>query len=76
MVFLTGHADGMEDGDEIAIPPEILQDLESQLYAEARAASASRLFVGELCLGRISILLDLHISEAGRLAPIALDTHA
>lgn len=54
---------------------EVLQLLEDELFAEALAASASRLTVRQLTLGKISILLDLHISESSRFAPFAIDTH-
>ena len=49
--------------------------LEDELFVEAVAASASRLQVEELSIGKASILLDLHISEGSKLTPFALDTH-
>ena len=49
--------------------------LEDELLTEAVAASASRLQLEELSIGKASILLDLHISEGSKLTPFALDTH-
>lgn len=65
-----------EDTQALMIPLDALQASELELYEEALKASANRLYVGRLTLGRISLLLDLHISEGSRFTPLALDTHA
>ena len=52
-----------------------LAALRAELQAEAVAASASRLLVEQLSLGRVSLLLDLHVSQGSQHIPFAIDTH-
>ena len=49
--------------------------LEVELLAEATAASASRMLVEVLSLGRVNLLLDLHASQANHHIPVSIDTH-
>ncbi|KAK9829132.1 hypothetical protein WJX72_004063 [[Myrmecia] bisecta] len=49
--------------------------LDSELFSEATAASASRLLVENLHIGRIHVLFDIHVSDGSAHIPIALDTH-
>ena len=63
---------GREDPVSSSLPG--LAALQTELYAEAVAASASRLVVQMLSIGRLSALLDLHVSEGSRHLPFAIDT--
>ena len=49
--------------------------LKLELTAEAKAASASRLLIEQLQIGRVSLLLDIHASQGSRRIPMAIDTH-
>lgn len=64
----------VQDADEHPLLPGFAA-LQAELYAEALAASASRLLVGTLSIGRVCILIDIHISEGSRHVPFAIDTH-
>jgi hypothetical protein len=54
---------------------QVLTAVELELLAEATAASASRLLIEVLSLGRVSLLLDLHASQASQHIPVSIDTH-
>lgn len=54
---------------------QVMAALRMELATESRAASANRLLIEQLTIGRISLLLDLHASHGSRHIPVAIDTH-
>lgn len=53
----------------------VMAALQAELCGEATAAAASRLLVESLAIGRVSLLLDLHVFEGSQHIPVTIDTH-
>jgi hypothetical protein len=51
------------------------EDFATELAAEAAQEAAPRLLVERLQIGRMCLLVDVHVAGNGPLIPIALDTH-
>lgn len=74
--FAAGYSSSPDLGTPDAKPLGWVDaQLSAELLAQAITVAAPRLLVHNFSIGRLKLLFDIHVTNAGPTIPIALDTH-